>query len=61
MKLKLGVVITVDKQCQLLFYAKILHHNFTPKIYKDFKSVFEVIQGKQKFGNLHVLFKQLNE
>ena len=43
MKLKLGVVITVDKQCLLLFYAKILHHNFTPKIYKDFKSVFEVI------------------
>ena len=45
--------ILLKKQCMLLFYAKILHYNFTPIIYENFKLVFLLIQGKQKFGNLH--------
>ena len=30
-----------------------LHHNFAPTIYGNVKSVFGLILGKSKFGNLN--------
>ena len=56
--------MTIDSGIPLKSYAKILHHNFTPTIYENLKSVFEIIQGKKKKKmeiRMPVLFELLNE
>ena len=43
-------------------YAKILHHNFNPTIYENFKSIFYLSSARKNLETcLWVQFKQLKE
>ena len=46
----------------LVIYAKIVHHNFIPTIYENFKSFFYLSRAKEYFETcIPVLFQQLKQ
>ena len=49
------------KTMLVAIYPKILHHNFIPTIYDNFKSVFMLIECNRKFGNMDTALLWVNK